>query len=113
MGSKTSLPATVSITIDSTDSNGGGAAKPVALNWPAMTDWHPLYDQSGNLYADSNDDAEGSQNLVGDSSIASAYLYNNGTYQFFRMLLGGDPRSIDGDSFSDYELYWLRLRYIV
>ncbi|MBT7588609.1 MAG: hypothetical protein HN558_24090, partial [Gemmatimonadetes bacterium] len=78
------------------------AAGPGAGGWPADGDWQPLLDSSGNLYADPNGDANGSKNLVGDATHASAYLYNDGTYQFFRLLLEQDPLNKAGTSFEQF-----------
>ena len=78
-------------------------AQPGASDWPGDSDWKPLRDQSGNIYYDPDDNVNGQKDLVGDATNGSAYLYNDGTYQFFRLRLEGDPRKTDGDSSSGYD----------
>ncbi|MFT5091031.1 MAG: hypothetical protein ACI8PG_005415, partial [Planctomycetota bacterium] len=82
--------------------SAGVLAGPGAAGWPANGDWQPLLDSSGNLYVDPNGDANGSKNLVGDATNASAYLYNNGTYQFFRLLLEQNPLNNAETSFESF-----------
>ena len=79
---------TLTLSLQSLYAQSGGT-----ITWPGDSDWKPLRDQSGNPYADPNGDANGQKNLVGDSTNGSAYLYNDGTNQFFRLLLEDDPRN--------------------
>lgn len=52
--------------------------------------WLPVYRGGVTLY-DSNSDANGSRNIVGDSANSSAYIFNDGSYFYFRMRLDASP----------------------
>ena len=63
-----------------------------ALAWPAASEWNPLL-QNGAFLLDPNGDAQGSRNIVSDATHAAAYIYNDGTYIYFRMRLTRIPRA--------------------
>ncbi|PLY06793.1 MAG: hypothetical protein C0624_04090 [Desulfuromonas sp.] len=63
----------------------------VAHAWPSSTDWNPLYKDSGYV-DDPEKDSATSRDIVGDSTYPAAYLYNDGTYIYFRIRIDEDPR---------------------
>ena len=65
------------------------------LAWPAAGEWRPLL-QGGAYLLDPNGDAQGSRNIVSDSTHAAAYLFNDGTYLYFRMRLDQNPIGTGG-----------------
>ena len=61
-------------------------------SWPTDSDWVAMKDQAGNnLYDNDGDNVNGVRNLVGDASNPTGYIYNNGTWQYFRMRLESSP----------------------
>ena len=58
--------------------------------WPTDLQWLPVY-RGGVIQYDSNSDANGSRNIVGDSANSSAYIFNDGSYFYFRMRLDASP----------------------
>ncbi|WP_157468008.1 DUF11 domain-containing protein [Desulfatibacillum aliphaticivorans] len=66
-----------------------------ALAWPAASEWNPLL-QNGAFLLDPNGDAQGSRNIVSDATHAAAYIYNDGTYIYFRMRLDQNPQGTGG-----------------
>jgi uncharacterized repeat protein (TIGR01451 family) len=66
-----------------------------AWAWPTAADWIPIYYGSGEL-SDPQGDAQGNdgRDIVGDSSNAAAFLFNDGNYMYFRMRLNKDPRKV-------------------
>lgn len=66
-----------------------------ALAWPAASEWNPLL-KNGAFLLDPNNDAQGSRNIVSDATHAAAYIYNDGTYIYFRMRLDQNPQGTGG-----------------
>lgn len=63
--------------------------------WPATGQWIPIY-KTGAILQDPNSDAQNSRNVVSDSTHAAAYMFNDGTYVFFRLRLDSDPTGSGG-----------------
>jgi uncharacterized repeat protein (TIGR01451 family) len=66
-----------------------------AAAWPAAGQWIPVYKNSAPLQ-DSVSDANGSRNVVADSSHPAAYMFNDGTYVHFRLRLDKNPAGTGG-----------------
>ena len=63
--------------------------------WPASGEWVPVY--KGGIYLqDPNGDASGSRNVVSDANNPAAYIFNDGTYIYFRLRLDKDPTGSGG-----------------
>jgi uncharacterized repeat protein (TIGR01451 family) len=62
-----------------------------ASAWPSDSDWNPLY-RAGTFVDDPESDSATSRDIVGDTTMAAASLYNDGTYIYFRIRLDDDPR---------------------
>lgn len=66
-----------------------------AYAWPASGEWVPVY--KGGIYLqDPNGDASGSRNVVSDASNPAAYIFNDGTYIYFRLRLDKNPSGTGG-----------------
>ncbi|MBI9077473.1 MAG: DUF11 domain-containing protein [Desulfatibacillum sp.] len=66
-----------------------------ALAWPATGEWRALL-RNGVYLLDPNGDAQGSRNIVSDATHPAAYLFNDGTYIYFRMRLDQNPEGTGG-----------------
>lgn len=66
-----------------------------ALAWPTTGQWIPIY-KSSTLLQDPGGDANGARNVVSDANNAAAYIFNDGTYLFFRLRLDSDPTGQGG-----------------
>ena len=63
--------------------------------WPTSSEWVPVY--KGGIYLqDPNGDANGSRNVVSDASNPAAYIFNDGTYIYFRLRLDRNPAGSGG-----------------
>ncbi|HOD29042.1 MAG TPA: hypothetical protein PKH03_07515 [Syntrophales bacterium] len=87
--------------------------------WPTTAQWIPIYKNSA-LLQDPSGDSTGSRNVVSDPTHDAAFIFNDGTYLYFRLRLDKDPSKSGGlDAFgwgvefdtdrdaSDYE--WLMM----
>jgi uncharacterized repeat protein (TIGR01451 family) len=63
--------------------------------WPTTSEWVPVY-KGGVYLQDANGDANGSRNIVSDASNPAAYIFNDGTYIYFRLRLDKDPTGTGG-----------------
>ncbi|MBN1663729.1 MAG: DUF11 domain-containing protein [Deltaproteobacteria bacterium] len=63
--------------------------------WPTTNEWIPVY-KNGIYLQDPNGDTNGSRNVVSDSSNPAAYIFNDGTYLYFRLRLDQDPSGTGG-----------------
>lgn len=63
--------------------------------WPTSGEWVPVY-KGGVYLQDPNGDASGSRNVVSDASNPAAYIFNDGTYIYFRLRLDKDPTGTGG-----------------
>ena len=66
--------------------------------WPTTAQWIPVYRNSIYLQDDIGD-ANGSRNVVSDANNAAAFIYNDGTYIYFRLRLDSDPSGSGGQGF--------------
>ena len=66
-----------------------------AVAWPTTAQWIPVY-KGGAVLQDPNGDASGSRNVVSDSTHPAAYIFNDGTYLYFRLRLDNDPTGQGG-----------------
>ena len=64
------------------------AATPRVEAWPS--EW-VAFVRNGSIVQDPNDDAQGSRNVVSDSTHAAAFYANDGTNLYFRIRLDDDP----------------------
>lgn len=62
----------------------------LAFAWPATNQWWPVY-RGGVILQDPNNDAQTSRNVVSDATNAAGYIFNDGTYMYFRLRLDADP----------------------
>jgi len=63
--------------------------------WPTTSQWIPVY--KNNLYLqDPTGDASGARNVVSDASHPAAFIFNDGTYLYFRLRLDKDPSGQGG-----------------
>ncbi|MBN2061091.1 MAG: hypothetical protein JW882_11820 [Deltaproteobacteria bacterium] len=58
--------------------------------WPTTNQWIPVY-KGGVFLQDDLNDASGSRNIVSDPNNDAAFIFNDGTYIYFRMRLDEDP----------------------
>ncbi len=63
--------------------------------WPLPGEWIPVYKNSAFLQ-DPQGDAQGSRNIVSDSTHSAAYIFNDGVYVYFRLRLDKDPTGQGG-----------------
>lgn len=64
--------------------------------WPTTNQWIPLL-KGGTVLQDPENDANGGVNVVpDDGSNPAAYVYNDGSYMFYRLRLDGDPSGNNG-----------------
>jgi uncharacterized repeat protein (TIGR01451 family) len=66
-----------------------------AFAWPTTGQWIPVY-KGGALLQDSNSDASGSRNVVSDATHAAAFIFNDGTYLYYRLRLDASPAGSGG-----------------
>ena len=66
--------------------------------WPTSGQWIPVY-RNNIILQDSISDANGSRNIVSDSNNVAAFIYNDGTYIYFRLRLDSDPSGGGGQGF--------------
>lgn len=66
-----------------------------ALAWPTTGQWIPVYKNSA-LLQDPSGDANGSRNVVSDATHDAAFIFNDGTYIYFRLRLDTDPSGQGG-----------------
>lgn len=66
--------------------------------WPTVSQWIPVYKNSTYLQ-DSNSDANGSRNVVSDAANAASFIFNDGTYLYFRLRLDQDPTGQGGQGY--------------
>lgn len=63
--------------------------------WPTAGQWFPILRNS--LYLqDPIGDASGSRDVVGDNTYPAAFMFNDGTYVYFRLRLNADPTGSGG-----------------
>lgn len=67
----------------------------VAYAWPTTSQWIPVYKNSAFLQ-DPSGDANGARNVVADPTHDAAFLFNDGTYLYFRLRLDQDPTGQGG-----------------
>ena len=78
----------------------------VVLAWPTTNQWIPIY-KSGLLLQDPNNDAQGSRNIVSYPTRAAVFIFNDGTYVYFRLRLDKSPAGIRSDRlFANKPLLW-------
>ncbi|NLF94009.1 MAG: hypothetical protein GX564_09000 [Oligosphaeraceae bacterium] len=70
-------------------------AATMLLSWPSDLQWLPVY-RGGIVQYDSLTDANGSRNIVGDSANSSGYIFNDGSYFYFRIRLDDSPAGRGG-----------------
>ena len=63
--------------------------------WPTLSQWIPIL-KSGIYLQDANGDANGSRNVVSDANNPAAYIFNDGTYLYFRLRLDANPSGSGG-----------------
>lgn len=63
--------------------------------WPTTSQWIPVYKNSA-LLQDPSGDANGARNVVSDPTHDAAFLFNDGTYLYFRLRLDKDPTGQGG-----------------
>ena len=63
--------------------------------WPTAQQWIPIY-RGGAFIQDDNGDTNGSRNIVSDATHAAAFIYNDGTYMYFRQRLDDSPQGTGG-----------------
>ena len=70
------------------------APSALAVTWPADSDWE-VVELDGDPLTDPCNDVSGSDwwDIVGDSSEPAAYMYDDGTYLWFRLRLAADSYS--------------------
>ena len=66
--------------------------------WPTSDQWKPVL-KGGQLLQDDNRDAQGSRNVVSDSTHGAAYIFCDGTYFYFRLRLETSPAGSGGQGF--------------
>lgn len=66
-----------------------------AFAWPTDLQWLPIY-RGGVTLHDSLTDSNGSRNIVGDSANPSGYIFNDGSYFYFRLRLDESPAGSGG-----------------
>jgi uncharacterized repeat protein (TIGR01451 family) len=66
-----------------------------AYAWPTTGQWIPVY-KNGVFLQDPNGDANGARNVVSDSTHPAAFIFNDGTYLYFRLRLDQDPSGQGG-----------------
>ncbi len=63
--------------------------------WPTTGQWIPIY--KGSVYLqDPTGDASSARNVVSDATHPAAYIFNDGTYIYFRLRLDSDPSGQGG-----------------
>jgi uncharacterized repeat protein (TIGR01451 family) len=60
------------------------------FGWPSADQWFPVL-RSSIYIQDVSGDANGSRDVVGDANNPAAYIFNDGTYIYFRLRLNEDP----------------------
>ena len=68
---------------------------PSAHAWPTTSQWIPVYKGSV-LLQDPSGDATGARNVVSDPINDAAFIFNDGTYIYFRLRLDKDPSGTGG-----------------
>lgn len=68
-----------------------------AAAWPLATQWIPVY-KASSLLQDSLTDANTSRNVVSDPTHDAAFVYNDGTYMYFRLRLDASPSGGGGQN---------------
>jgi hypothetical protein len=66
-----------------------------AYAWPTTSQWIPVY-KGGVYLQDPLNDASGSRNIVSDATNDAAFIFNDGTYIYFRLRLDQDPSGKGG-----------------
>ena len=66
-----------------------------AFAWPTDLQWLPIY-RGGSIVHDSLSDSNGSRNIVGDAANPSGYIFNDGSYFYFRLRLDESPAGSGG-----------------
>ncbi|MBF0397717.1 MAG: DUF11 domain-containing protein [Desulfobacterales bacterium] len=69
-----------------------------AFAWPSANEWVPFY-KNGTIVQDSISDTNGTRNIVSDSTHAAGFIFNDGTYLYFRLRLDDDPTGSGGQGF--------------
>ncbi|MBF0118989.1 MAG: DUF11 domain-containing protein [Desulfobacterales bacterium] len=69
-----------------------------AFAWPSANEWVPFY-KNGAIVQDSISDTNGTRNIVSDSTHAAGFIFNDGTYLYFRLRLDDDPTGSGGQGF--------------
>lgn len=69
-----------------------------AYAWPISSQWIPIY-KGGALLQDPSGDSQGSRNIVSDPTHDAAFIFNDGTYLYFRLRLDKDPTGQGGQGF--------------
>ena len=63
--------------------------------WPTNNQWIPIYKNNA-LLQDQNNDAQGSRNIVSAPTRGALYIFNDGTYIYFRLRLDKNPQGTGG-----------------
>ncbi len=66
--------------------------------WPTTSQWIPIL-KDGAYLQDDNTDTQGSRNVVSGPGYSAAFMYNDGTYIYFRLRLDNDPSGTGGQGF--------------
>lgn len=69
--------------------------------WPANNDWIPIY-RGTEMLADTEGDTATSRDIVGDTTNAAAYLFNDGNYIYFRVRLDSNPVDNSGTALDPF-----------
>lgn len=68
-----------------------------AAAWPLATQWIPVY-KSSVLLQDSVSDANTERNVVSDTTHDAAFIFNDGTYLYYRLRLDASPSGGGGQN---------------
>ncbi len=68
------------------------------FSWPLTSQWLPVLKNGINLQ-DPTGDASGSRDVVGNTTYPAAYIYNDGTYIYFRLRLNSSPEGSGGQGY--------------
>lgn len=74
-----------------------GTAAAAVADWPTEAQWIPVYKNQQYLQ-DPSKDASGSRDVVSDPQNAAMFLWNDGTYIYFRLRLNSSPIPLGSNS---------------